>query len=62
MMIGVSYVVVMANGRAIEFTADEVTEVMGEYIFSCEGEVVAIFRKEAIAGYIRHEDEEDEDA
>lgn len=43
------------------FAADEVDEVMGQYTFSLDGDTVAEFKKDAIAGYFisRYEDEEE---
>ena len=55
------YTVVTHNGRGFMFDADEMCEVLGEYVFSLDGETVAQFKKDAIAGYfISRYEEEDE--
>ena len=52
--------VVTLNGRGFGFVADDMCEIDGTYIFSYEGETVAEFRKEAIAGYfVAHGDYEE---
>lgn len=56
------YTVVTLNGRGFMFVADDVDEVCGEYVFSLEGEIVAQFKKEAIAGYFITRVEDDEEA
>lgn len=65
-----AYTILTLNGRSFTFEADEVTEVHGELFFSLEGEVIGIFRKDALIGYYRqnieieywdNEDGEDED-
>ncbi len=56
------YTVVTLNGRGFMFEADEMCEVLGEYVFSLEGETVAQFKKEAIAGYFITRVEDDEEA
>lgn len=56
------YTIVTLNGRGFAFVADEVTEYMGQLTFSLDGDTVAEFKKDAIAGYFitTYEDEEDE--
>lgn len=44
------------------FAADDMCEVLGEYVFSLDGETVAQFKKEAIAGYFITRVEDDEEA
>ena len=44
------------------FDADDMCEVPGEYIFSLDGEIVAQFKKDAIAGYFITRVEDDEEA
>ena len=51
--------VVMLNGRAAEFVADEVEVNEEEYIFTIGGDVVAEFERRNIAGYISGEEGED---
>ena len=60
---GTVYTVVTLNGRGFMFDADEVIELGGEYVFSLEGEEVAQFKKDAVAGYFitRYEDDEEAD-
>lgn len=41
----------MINGREVEIEADEIEEEDGGYVFTEEGEVVAEFTKNNIAGY-----------
>ena len=53
--------VVTLNGRAFMFAADEMNEYMGMYTFSLEGETVAEFKKDAIAGYFISRVEYDEE-
>lgn len=55
------YTVVTLNGRGFGFFADDMCEIDGTYIFSYEGETVAEFRKDAIAGYfVAYGDYEDD--
>jgi hypothetical protein len=55
------YIVVMINGRYIQFEADRVQEYGDDYTFYLDGDVVAEFNKKNIAGYIQVEDEEEEE-
>ena len=56
------YTVVTLNGKGFTFFSDDMCEIDGTYIFSEEGETVAEFKKDAIAGYfitrVYYEDEE----
>lgn len=55
------YTVVTLNGKEFAFWADDMCEIDGVYIFSEEGETVAKFKKDAIAGYfVAHGDYEDD--
>lgn len=56
------YTVVTLNGRGFMFEADGVIELGGEYIFELDGETVAQFKKDAIAGYFITRYDEDEDS
>lgn len=56
------YTVVTLNGRGFMFAADDMCEVLGEYVFSLDGETVAQFKKDAIAGYFITRVEDDEEA
>jgi hypothetical protein len=56
------YTVVTLNGRGFMFEADDMCEVLDEYVFSLDGETVAQFKKEAIAGYFITRVEDDEEA
>lgn len=56
------YTVITLNGRAFMFAADEVYELHGEYVFSLDREIVAQFKKDAIAGYFITRVEDDEEA
>lgn len=56
------YTVVTLNGRAFMFAADEMNKYMGTYTFLLEGETVAEFKKDAIAGYFISRVEYDEEA
>ena len=56
------FTIVTVNGKFFEFYADEVVDLDGEYIFSVDGDTVASFRKDNIAGYFMTcEDEEDDE-
>lgn len=57
------YTIVTLNGRGFVFEADEVDEIMGQLTFSLDGEVVAEFKKDAIAGYFisRYVEEDEEE-
>lgn len=52
------YRVVMINARILEFEADEVECEEGIYKFYCEGELVAEFKRDNIAGYFVSEIDE----
>lgn len=54
-------IVITVNGKYFDFDADEVKDYGGEYAFYLEGEIVAEFMKNNIAGYIMQEKEEEED-
>lgn len=56
------YTVVTLNGRGFMFDADGVIELGGEYVFELDGETVAQFKKDAIAGYFISRVEYDEEA
>lgn len=45
------YQIILINGREVEIEADEIEEEDGGYVFTEEGEVVAEFTKNNIAGY-----------
>lgn len=57
------YTIITLNGRGYEFEADGMTELGDEYYFELDGEVVARFRKDCIAGCFisRYEDDEEAD-
>lgn len=46
-----TYMIVTLNGRCFRFQAEEMEEIDGLYIFTNEGEVVAQFKKDNIAGW-----------
>lgn len=54
-------IVITVNGKYFDFDADEVKDYGGEYAFYLEGEIVAEFMKNNIAGYIMNDHEEDEE-
>lgn len=57
------YQIIFINGRAIEFTADEFEFEDGVYRFLIDGEVIAEFVRNNIAGFysLEETDEEDQD-
>ena len=57
------YLVTFINGKMVEFNADEMECEDGVYTFWLDGEVVAQFKRDNIAGYIvvRYEDDEYEE-
>lgn len=54
-------IVITVNGKYFDFDADEVKDYGGEYAFYLEGEIVAEFMKNNIAGYIMQEKEEEDE-
>lgn len=57
------FTIITLNGRGYAFDADDVTELGDELFFDLDGETVARFRKESIAGWFitRYEDDEEAD-
>lgn len=57
------FTIITLNGRGYAFDADDVTEIGNELFFDLDGETVARFRKECIAGWFitRYEDDEEAD-
>ena len=53
--------IVFINGKIVAFEADEVEYEDGVYTFYFEGETVAEFKRDNIAGYVRAERKEDEE-
>lgn len=45
------YMIITLNGKAVMFRGDDMYEEDGVYVFTFDDEIVAQFRKEAIAGY-----------
>ena len=56
------YTVVTLNGRGFMFEADEMKDWQNVYTFYLDGEEVAEFRKDAIAGYFITRVDDDEEA
>ena len=57
------YTIITLNGKAYAFSADELVEYDGTYVFYLEDEKVAEFKRDALAGYFitRYEDEDTQD-
>lgn len=55
------YLVVLLNGKMVQFLGDEVELEEGTYRFFLDGEIIGEFKKDNIAGYFMQEMEEIDD-
>lgn len=55
------YVIVPLTGKMLEFNADEMEDEDGYYRFLIDDEIIAVFKKDNIAGYFVSEDYEDDE-
>lgn len=58
---GINYCITFVNGKILRFEADNVEFEDGVYTFYLEGDVVAEFKRDNIAGYIVVEDDDFEE-
>ena len=56
---GINYCIVFVNGKKLRFEADNLEFEDGVYTFYLEGDVVAEFKRDNIAGYIVVEDDDE---